>query len=247
MIKINTGSHMKIKKDKSCLKRIIPLALFIFCYGFMLTAYSCEANASPAAFIEKKVYDFGTILEGKQMPHDFILENRGTEILKILKVRSNCACAVADYSEEIKPGQRGKISVVFDSKGSDGKVNHKVRVETNDPEQGTFDLSVQGHVDPVMRIEPKKVTLEGNAGEKIEYEVIITSDPRHHFKITSVTSKKGKASCSFKELDDPESSKYLLTITNLIREKGKYRDYVYLKTDSDVRPGISIMVKGDIR
>lgn len=247
MMKIKTGAHMKIKKEKNGLKRIITLVLLFLCYGFMLTVYSCEANASPAAFIEKKVYDFGTILEGKQMPHDFIIENRGNETLKILKVRSNCACAVADYSEEIPPGQDGKISVVFDSKGSDGKVNHKVRVETNDPKQVTFDLSVQGHVDPVMHIEPKKVTLEGNAGENIESEVIITSDPRHHFKITSATSKRNKVSYSFKELEDPETSKYLLTIKNLSREKGRYRDYVYLKTDSEVRPGISIMVKGEIR
>ena len=238
---------MKMKKDKSNIERIISVTLCILCYGVMLTAYACEADASPSIYIDKKVFDFGTILEGKQMPHDFILENRGDETLKILKVRSNCACAVADYSKEIPPGQSGKVSVVFDSKGSDGKVNHKVRVETNDPEQGSFDLSVQGHVDPVLRIEPKRITLEGNAGENIESELIITSDPRHHFKITSVTSKKGNASCSFKELEDPESSKYLLTVKNLIKEKGDYRDYIYLKTDSDVRPGISIMVKGDIR
>lgn len=238
---------MKMEKSNDNIKRIKHAALCVLCYGVMLGAYACEADASSSIFIENKVYDFGTILEGKQMPHDFIIENRGDETVKILKVRSNCACAVADYSEEIPPGKSGKISVVFDSKGSDGKVNHKVRVETSDPEQAIMDLSVQGHVDPVMHIEPKRVTLEGNAGENIESEVIITSDPRHHFEITSATSKKDKVSYSLKKLKDTESSKYLLTITNLSREKGKYRDYVYLETDSDVRPGISIMVKGDIR
>ncbi|MFC1840939.1 DUF1573 domain-containing protein, partial [Thermodesulfobacteriota bacterium] len=232
--------------DKYNLKRIIPVVLCVFYCGIILTAYACEADASPAMFIEKKIYDFGKILEGRQMPHDFILENRGNETLKILKVRSNCACAVADYSEEIPPGQSGRISVVFDSKGSDGKVNHKVRVETNDPEQGNLDLSVQGYVDPVMHIEPKKVILEGNAGENIESEVIITSDPRHHFKIISVTSKRGKATCSFEELKDTESSKYRVTVANLSKEKEEYRDYIYLKTDSDVRSGISIMIKGTI-
>ena len=238
---------MKMKKEKSNIRGIMRVALCVLCYGVLLTAYACEAGASSSIYIENKVYDFGTILEGKQMPHDFVLENRGDETIKILKVRSNCACAVADYSEEILPGESGKISVVFDSKGSDGKVNHKVRVETSDPEQATMDLSVQGHVDPVMHIEPKRITLEGNANENIESEVTITSDPRHHFEITSATSKRDKVSYSLKKLKDSESTKYLLTITNLSREKGTYRDYVYLETDSDVRPGISIMVKGDIR
>ena len=235
-----------MKKFKNSLKWMIFVSLFLFSYAVLLSGYACEAGAAPSLFIEKEVYDFGTILEGRQMPHDFVLVNRGDESLKILRVRSNCACAVADYTEEIPPGQSGKIAVVFDSKGSEGKVNHKVRVETNDPKKEVLDLSVQGHVDPVMHIEPRKIILDGNAGEDIEAELTITSDPRHHFKIISISSKKGKISCSFVELKDPESSKYSLTITNLSKEKEKYRDYVYIKTDSDVRPGISIMVKGDI-
>lgn len=238
---------MKMKKDKNNLKGILYFISFAFCFGVMTAGYSCEVNAAPALFIEKKAYDFGTILEGRQMPHDFILENRGDETLKILRVRSNCACAVADYTEEIPPGQSGKIAVVFDSKGSDGKVNHKVRVDTNDPKQENLDLSVQGYVDPVMHIDPKKIILEGHAGETIKAELTITSDPRHHFKILSITSKKGKTSCSIEELKDPESSKYRLTVTNLSREKEKYRDYIYIKTDSDVRSGISITVKGEIQ
>ena len=238
---------MKMEKGKSRFKGIWYFLSIVFCFGLTAAGFSCEVNAEPALFIEKKVYDFGTILEGRQMPHDFVIENRGDETLRILRVRSNCACAVADYTEEIPSGQTGKIAVVFDSKLSDGKVNHKIRVDTNDPKQEHLDLSVKGYVDPVIHVEPKKITLEGNAHENIEAELILTSDPRHHFKILSVTSKKGKTSCSIEALNDPESSKYRLKVTNLSREKENYRDYLYIKTDSDVRSGISITVKGEIQ
>lgn len=238
---------MKMKKDKGNIKRIIFIVSLVLFLGVMLAGYPCEAEAAPSLFIEKNVYDFGTIMEGRDMPHDFLLENRGNETLKILKVRSNCACAVAEYTEEIPPGRSGIIGVVFYSKGSEGNVKYKIRADTNDPEQEYLDLIVQGCVDPVMHVDPKKVMLEGNAGENIETELTITSDPRHHFKMLSAVSKKGKTSCSFEELEDPESSKYLLKVTNLSKEKGKYRDYIYVETDSDIRPGISITVKGDIR
>ena len=102
-------------------------------------------------------------------------------------------------------------------------------------------------MEPIVHITPENVILEGNAGEKIEQELTITPDSRHPFMIFSAESKKGKVSCDLKEIKHSEMTEYRLIVTNLIMEKEKYRDYIYLKTDSDIRPGISIRVKGDIR
>ena len=223
--------------------------LCVFYYGAVLVAYPGEANASPVISIDNEVHDFGTILEGILITHNFIVENKGNEPLLIPRVRSVCACAVADYSKEVLPGQKGFITVEFDSKGSGGMaVDHKIRVDTNDPGKGEFDLTVTGHVDPIAIITPERATLTGNEGEEIKTEILITSDARNPFKIISAEPKMaGNISCSLKEIDGSKPIKYLLTIKNIRKEKCKYRDYVYLKTDSDVRPGISINVKGEIR
>lgn len=237
-----------MKRGKGNLQRIIFAVLCVFYYGTLFVGYPCEAYASSVVFIEKEVYDFGTILEGKQITHDFIVENRGTETLEILRVRSTCACAVAEYSKEILPGGQGKITVEFDSIGSGGiTADHKVRVETNDPERKELDLSVTGHVEPVAHISSKRVMLEGDAGDNIETEITITPDARHIFKVLSAVSRKGNVSCNLKEIKDSKPVSYMVTITNLKKEKGKYRDIVYLETDSNICPGISIKVKGDIR
>lgn len=238
-----------IKKEKSIIKSILFAVLCIFYYGALLVAYSGEANASPVISIDNEVLDFGAMLEGTVITHNFIVENKGNEPLLIPRVRSNCACAVADYSKEVLPGKKGSITVEFDSKGSGGMtVDYKIRVETNDPKKGEFDLTIAGHVDPVAIITPETAILAGNVGEEIKTELTITSDARNPFKIISAESKMGgNISCSLKEIDGSKPIKYLLTVKNIRKEKCKYRDYVYLKTDSDISPGISIRVKGEIQ
>jgi Protein of unknown function (DUF1573) len=245
----NKYNPSAMKKEKSIIKGIPFAVLCVFYYGALLVACPGKANASPVVSIDNEVHDFGTVLEGIVLTHDYIVENKGNEPLLIPRVRSTCACAVADYSKEVLPGQKGSITVEFDSKGSGGMtVDYKIRVETNDPGKGAFDLTLTGHVDPIAIITPERAILTGNVGKKIETELAITSDARNPFKIISAEPMTGKdISYSLKEIDGSKPIKYLLTVKNIRKEKGTYRDYITLKTDSDVRPAISIKVQGDIQ
>ena len=220
----------------------------LFFYCALLLGCSAAADAAPALYIEKDVYDFGDILEGTVITHDFIIENRGDEPLLIPRVRSNCACAVADYTEKILPGEKGKVTIEFDSKGSgDSTVNYKVRGDSNDPDHEHFDLTIKGHVDPILIIEPEKVVLSGNAGEDLKTDVYVTYDKRSPLKIISAEAIKGNVSVKLEEISGTEPRKYKITVTSLKKEKGRYSDYIHLKTDSDVYPEKQIRVKVDIR
>jgi hypothetical protein len=155
---------------------------------------------------------------------------------------------VASFTKEIPPGGSGKISVVFDSKGSGGQdVEHKIRVETDDPNNSNFDLIVKGHVDPVVIIDPEKVILEGEAGKEIETKISLKPDPRHPFRVISVEAKKGNVACTIQEVKGSNPASYMIIVKNLRKEKGEYKDIIYLKTDSDIRSGISVRVSVNIR
>ena len=41
----------------------------------------------PAVFFPEKVFDFGIVLEGKEITHDFVVQNRGTSELSIVNVK----------------------------------------------------------------------------------------------------------------------------------------------------------------
>ncbi len=236
-----------MKKVKKYLHRIVFAVSCLFYYGVLLLGFSVEAGAAPVLYIEKDTYDFGTILESTVITRDFIIENKGDEPLLIPRVRSNCACAVADYTEKIMPGEKGVVTLEFDSKGSSGTVDYKVRGDSNDPNKESFDLSIKGNVDPILIIEPTRVTLEGNEGENLKAEIFISHDRRHPLNVLSAESKKGNIAVKLEEIESSEPSKYKVTITSLKKEKGKYSDYVSLKTDSDIYPDKQIRVKVDIR
>jgi hypothetical protein len=234
-------------KAKLNLRKITFALSAVFYYGALLFGYSAEAGAAPELYIEKDVYDFGTILEGTVITHNFVIENRGDEPLLIPNVRSTCACAVADYTDKILPGEKGKVTIEFDSKGSGGQsVDYKVRGDSNDPDKEYFDLAIKGHVDPILIIEPDKVVLSGNAGENMETEIFVTHDKRHPLKILSAESKKGNISVKLEALKGSEQGKYRIKVTSLKKERGRFSDYVSLKTDSDVYPDKQIRVKIEI-
>jgi hypothetical protein len=237
-----------MKKRKKHLRRIIFAVSGIFYYGALLFGFSDEADAAPVFNMEADTYDFGTILEGTVITHDFNIENKGDEPLLIPGVRSTCACAVADYSKKILPGEKGKVTIEFDSKGSGGQtVDYKVRGDSNDPKKEYFDLTIKGHVDPIFIIEPDKVVLSGNEGENPETEIFISHDKRHPFKVISADSIKGNVSVVLEEIKGSEQGKYRIKVRSLKKEKGKYSDYIHLKTDSDIFPEKQIRVKVEIR
>lgn len=68
------------------------IAFFICC--FVSGAAVCRgandpAPDTPSARTAQSRYLFGSVLEGKEILHDFIIENKGTADLKIEKVRTD--------------------------------------------------------------------------------------------------------------------------------------------------------------
>ncbi len=75
----------------------------------------------------------------------------------------------------------------------------------------------------------------------------ITQEEKYPFKIVNMKAKKG-VSINYKleEIKEPEGSKYILTVENIIKDKGQYYDTIHLKTDNQLHPEIKIFVHGNI-
>lgn len=86
----------------------------------------------PKITFEETTYDFGKIIQGEKVAYDFHFTNTGKTDLVINKVSTSCGCTVGNYPKEsIKPGEEGKIEVVFDSKGKHGFQNKTVTILAN--------------------------------------------------------------------------------------------------------------------
>jgi hypothetical protein len=122
------------------MKRIFFAVIFI-----ILT--QSIANAQSVARFTQVDHDFGDISQADKTEHAFEFLNSGDTDLLIEKVvaTSGSTKAVAS-SKEIKPGEKGSISVVVDMRGKKGFFVKTVDVYTNDPVTPVTTLSVKIHV-----------------------------------------------------------------------------------------------------
>ena len=114
---------------------------FAFIFIFLTQSLS---HAQPVTRFTQVDYDFGNISEGDKTEHVFEFSNPGDTDLLIEKVvaTSGSTKAVAS-SNEIKPGEKGSISVVIDMRGKKGFFVKTVDVYTNDPITPVTTLSLK--------------------------------------------------------------------------------------------------------
>lgn len=98
----------------------------------------------------ESTYDYGEIMDGEEVIHDFSFKNTGDEPLIISNAKGSCGCTVPEWPREpIAPGESGVIKVKFASKGK-GKVggnlqSKRVTITANTDPVNTY-LTIKGKV-----------------------------------------------------------------------------------------------------
>lgn len=92
-------------------------------------------------------YDFGKIKKGDKVNHVYEITNTGKNPLVISEVKPGCGCTAPEFTKEpILPGQKGKITLSFDSTSFDGAVQKYADVFANvekSPIKLTFNANIQ--------------------------------------------------------------------------------------------------------
>lgn len=96
---------------------------------------------------EKEVHDFGKIVQGERVAYAFKFTNVGKTDLVISDAKGSCGCTVPEYSKTpVKPGESGKVDVIFDSDGKSGKQDKTVTLMAN-TNPNTVVLRITGEVE----------------------------------------------------------------------------------------------------
>ncbi len=105
------------------------------------------ADTGPLAKILDKEHDFGRVMQGQKVVHEFAIQNSGDADLVLQRIAPSCGCtAAAVSSSTIKPGASEKVRVTFDTAGMYGSKTKTVSVVTNAREYPEVTLTMRGSV-----------------------------------------------------------------------------------------------------
>lgn len=227
---------------------IVMLLVFLAIplYAADQTASVQDVTGAPAAVVKDGNYEFGPVLEGTMVVHEFIVENAGTSPLQIENIKTGCGCTTADFTRTIPPGGKGNITIKGNTRGYGGNVFERhITVFTNDPKNETLSLLMKGKVDEFADIAPPTAVLKGKTDESVEITVTVQPDKKYPFKIVESHLEKsleGKIEYKMITLENG----YVFQIKNNLHTAGQYFGRIILKTDNPDKPEIPIPVTGRI-
>lgn len=119
----------------------------LFCFLMITFGTTIAQKNIPKLFVKESSHDFGTIIEGQIVTHNFEIQNSGSAELVISKVNASCGCTAAEpLKMKLQPDEKTVIKVEFNSENRLGPQDKFVYVFSNDPVNPEYKLSFKGVV-----------------------------------------------------------------------------------------------------
>lgn len=149
-----------MRKSKFASANLRGLLASVCLIGLSLIASPVTAfsDAGPLATLPSEVYDFGRVIQGQKVIHEFEVRNAGNADLVLQRIAPSCGCtAAAVTSPTIKPGSTEKVRVTFDTSGMYGDKTKTVSILTNARENPELTLKLKGTVTRGLAVTPERV------------------------------------------------------------------------------------------
>jgi hypothetical protein len=115
-----------------------------------------DNTPGPKIVLEPKSLDLGKIKQGTVKSIELGLINGGEGTLEIRQVQPSCGCTAALVSKKtLAPGEKGIVSITFNSTNFRGKVEKHVAISSNDPATPYVDFAFTADIEPAQA-EPAK-------------------------------------------------------------------------------------------
>ena len=195
---------------------------------------------------EEQVYDFGKIYIGESVKHAFKFKNLGKGELIINNVKSSCGCTAALISKNIlHKEEEGEVEVKFNSGHYVGKVTKSVVVNSNDPENSKYKLTITGEVIEEISVNPKQINFGIiRRGDSCTKNVEIKTVPELKIDIKKVESPNPYITIT-KNKTGENNYAYQVTISKY-DYIGKFNGIVFIYTSSSKQERIDVPFSGEI-
>lgn len=113
----------------------------------LLISVSYPQLFGPKLTCQQKEYNFGTVVQGVMVKHNYLISNTGDDTLKISNVHASCGCTAALPDKKmLLPGDSSNIKVQFNSLGRTGHQVKHIIIRSNDVDNPEIVLDLYGDV-----------------------------------------------------------------------------------------------------
>lgn len=213
----------------------------------LLACWQSQAEvAKPKAVVLESRIDFGRVVRGTLVQHDFAVENQGSAPLIITRITMTAPLTVQRLPR-IEPGQRGSIPIKLDTSAVSGSFEGELILFCNDPATPEIRIAFGGEVFETVELSPLPgFFIATTRNRPKEQSIDIISHEAQPLRILKV--EHPPEGCSTR-LDTLEGGRrYRLTVLmSGTGPAGKHTERVLVHTSSAVQPLISIPVNTWLR
>jgi hypothetical protein len=137
--------------------------------------------------------DFGSVVEGEDLRHDYAFEVSGSGPVKISNIHASCGCTLGKilindspyaFNEPLQPGTKGVLQAWLRTRGYRGVKASTIDV-FNDGQQGKVQLTISANIQQFFQITPPYVNFGMvSGGSKPTQEISVWSTQVASFTIT---------------------------------------------------------------
>jgi hypothetical protein len=219
-----------------------------------LSVLSAVADTGPLPKVAEAEHDFGRVMQGQKVMHEFAIQNSGDADLVLQRIAPSCGCtAAAVSSTSIKPGASETIRVTFDTAGMYGSKTKTVSILTNAREKAEVVLKMKGSVVRGITTTPERIMFgevsQGASPPARTQEVAISVTEGMTWEVSQVSS--GTRFLNVAELPSQGADKRYAVTLQPDAPKGELRERLIVEfkdpTHAAVNIPVTATVLGDLR
>lgn len=241
-----------MRKDMLCLS-VIALSVF-FVVTSILTADTVKDKGinvekvadGPEIVFKEQSHDFGKVYMGKALKYRFTFKNTGNRELIINNVKSSCGCTAALVSKnKLLKNEEGEVDITFNPGNYIGKATKSVVVNSNDPNNPRFSLTITAEIIEEVTLNPKRINFGTiRKGESCNKSISVKTLPGLKIEIKKVESPNPYITISQDKIGDNECSYRI--VLNKYDYIGKFNGIIFVYTTSANQERIDVPFFGEI-
>ena len=203
-------------------------------------ASSSAPSSGPKAIFSETRFEFGEVISGDVVEHDFDLSNRGSAPIAIEKVTMTTPLLVTKMPHEVAPGAQGKIHLKLDTANLEGKFEGRILVFLNDPALPEAFLTFAGRVVPAIELSPLPAFfVVGQRGQGNRASIEIVNHESAPLRIEKIAHPTERFATQLETLKSGQ--RYRLTLAlKPDGPEGKAAGTILMKTSSNRMPTLKV-------